>query len=116
MKDILAKNFPLICAWIAFLGGLIIILEFLISPINTRLIHIEEQVNNHIPTQIREVNQRLDQTNQRLDQSLDQINQRLDQINQRLDQTNQRLDQTQDQINQRLDNIYKALIDNKKAR
>ena len=73
----LSKHFLLICTWIVLLGGLIIILQFLVSPIDTRLTHIEEQVNNHIPTEIKEVNHRIDKLQ-------DQTNQRFDQVNQRL--------------------------------
>ena len=106
MKEFLKTNTGLL-VWIGgliggltvFIASLIVIAQFLISPINTRLDHIENQVNNHIPTQIRELktdikalNQKIDQTNQRIDKLAEQTNQKFDQTNQRFDQTNQRLD------------------------
>ncbi len=89
MKDFFQKNIGLIIGVLGGLASLIVILQFLVSPIYNRLNHIENQVNNHIPTQIRELGQKIDQTNQRLGEKIDQTNQRLEQ---KIDQTNQRLD------------------------
>ena len=134
--EVFLPNVGLILSVLVGLASLIIILKLLIGPVYARLDrldHIEDQVNNHIPTQIRGINQRLDQINQRFDkmqertdQKLDQINQRFDKMqertDQKLDKINQKFDKLQDQtnqrfdqINQRLDVIYKVLMENKKA-
>ncbi len=76
MKDFFQKNIGLIIGVLGGLASLIVILQFLVSPIYNRLDHIENQVNNHIPTQIRELGEKIDRTNQRLDQT----NQRLDRL------------------------------------
>ena len=85
MKDFFQKNIGLIIGVLGGLASLIVILQFLVSPIYNRLDHIETQVNNHIPTQIRRLEQKIDQTNQRLDQMNQRLGQKIDQTNQRLD-------------------------------
>ncbi len=80
MKDFFQKNAGLIIGVLCGLASLIVILQFLVSPIHNRLNHIENQVNNHIPTQIRRLEEKIDQTNQRLGQKIDQTNQRLDRL------------------------------------
>ena len=80
MKDFFQKNIGLIIGVLGGLASLIVILQFLVSPIYNRLDHIENQVNNHIPTQIRRLEEKIDQTNQRLGQKIDQTNQRLDRL------------------------------------
>ena len=109
MKDFFQKNIGLIIGVLGGLASLIVILQFLVSPIYNRLNHIENQVNNHIPTQIRRLEQKIDQTNQRLEEKIDQTNQRL---GQKIDQTNQRLDQT----NQRLDRLFEMLAKNQQEK
>ena len=89
------------------LASLIIILRLLLAPLYTRMGHIENQVDNHIPTQIRELDQRFTAQIREFDQKFttqirelredikalnQKTDQKIDQINQRLDQTNQRLD------------------------
>ena len=116
MKDFFQKNVGLIIGVLGGLASLIVILQFLVSPIYNRLDHIENQVNNHIPTQIRELGEKIDRTNQRLDQTNQRLEQKIDQTNQRLgqkiDQTNQRLDQT----NQRLDRLFEMLAKNQQEK
>lgn len=61
---------------LAGLGGLIILGYFFLTPITSRLDRLENQVNNHLPSQIREIHQRLD----RMDEKFDRINEQLDKI------------------------------------
>ena len=89
MKDFFQKNIGLIIGVLGGLASLIVILQFLVSPIYNRLDHIENQVNNHIPTQIRRLEEKIDQTNQRLGQKIDQTNQRLDRLFEMLPKTQQ---------------------------
>ena len=61
------KSLDQILPVLAGLGGLIILGYFFLTPITSRLDRVEEQVNNHIPSQIREIHQRLDHIDERFD-------------------------------------------------
>ena len=72
---------------IVFFSSLVYIIKCLIDPIKDQVNNqigaikdqldpIKEQVNNHIPTQIRELSNRVDKVNDRLDK----INDRLDKL------------------------------------
>ena len=94
---------------LAFLASLFIIIKSVAGPIYTRLSHVEKQVDNHIPSQIRELDQKIDRNADQTNQRFDRINQRFDQVNQRFDQINQKIDQSASQTNQRLDKLFEIL-------
>ena len=98
MKKFLQTNIGLILSLLGGFASLIIIVQFSISPIYTRLEHIENQVNNHIPTQIRDL---------RID--IKALDRKIDRINQELRTDIKALDQKFDQTNQRLDKIFEIL-------
>ena len=96
--DVFLQNIGLIVGFIGGFASLIIIFKFLLGPIYTRLEHIENQVNNHLPTQIKE----LKENQKELKADIKALDQKIDKI---ADQTNQRFDQ----VNQRFDRLFEML-------
>ena len=73
-------------SFITVMGSLTIILRALLSP-------IEKQVNNHIPTQIKELKDDQREMRSELREDRKAFDQKFDQINQKFDQTNHKIDQ-----------------------
>ena len=78
------------------------------------LIFMLHQVYNHIPTDIKEVNQKIDENQKKVNQKIDKLNEKIDKLNEKVDQNQRELiEKINSNQNEIKDLIIKHLIEKK---